>query len=136
MGHPRGPFNWEGWLTLRDIEADEDLVPLLHCWHGEHLYVENCPGFNDAILNMMATVEDEEYSCAPYMGDLNIADSPNFSGAALRCLVSARFEVVDGRACPGIGEICVSGLAPDILTEEYQQILQYVYQFDYDPASS
>jgi hypothetical protein len=128
MGHPRGPFNRDGGLTLQDIEADEDLVPLLRCWHGEHLYLEDCPGFNDVVLDMMTATEPDGYLCAPYMRKLVIADSPNFTATALRRLVSARF--------PGISNLRVHGLAPNISIEERKQISQYVYEFTYDPLSS
>jgi hypothetical protein len=136
MGHPRGPFHWEGGLTLRDIEAHEDLAPLLRCWLGEYLYVENCPGFNDAILDMMATVEAEQFSCAPRMAHLDISDCPNFSAAALRRLVTARLQVHEGRTFPGFSVLCVSGLVPDISTEDQQYISQHVYEFDYYPSLS
>jgi hypothetical protein len=52
MGDP-GPFNADGKLTLRDIDADQNLVPLLHAWEGDTLQVINCPGFNDVVLDMM-----------------------------------------------------------------------------------
>jgi hypothetical protein len=61
VGHPRRPFNRDGRLYLQDIEAGEDLVPLLRCWHGDDLYVDNCPGFNDIVLDMMATVAGEYF---------------------------------------------------------------------------
>jgi hypothetical protein len=132
MGHPRRPFNREGCLTLRYIEAYEDLVPLLRCWQGERLYVDDCPAFNDVVLNMMATVEAGEYVCSPRMHQLNVADCPNFSAAALRRFVSTRF-VVDGRA---FSVLYISGLAPDLSTEDQQHISQHVHDFDYDPSQS
>jgi hypothetical protein len=134
-GHPRRYFNREGRLTLRDIEADQDLVPLLHCWAGEDLHVINCPGFNDAVLDLMATVVAGEYSCAPYMGALIITDCPNFSAAALRQLVIARLQVDEGRIYPGIVGVRISGQAPDISTDDQQQISQHVYEFTYHPSS-
>jgi hypothetical protein len=135
MGHPRGPFNLGRRLILRDIEADEDLIPLLRCWEGDVLTVDNCPSFNDAVLDMMATVVDEEYVCAPWMVELDIADCPNFSAAALRCLVGARFHVHDGDAYPGINKVYISGLAPNFSTEDQKQISRHVYQFNYYPSS-
>jgi hypothetical protein len=49
-----GPFNSEGHLTLEDIDADQDLVPLLRNWEGYYLTVEGCPCFNDTVLHVMA----------------------------------------------------------------------------------
>jgi hypothetical protein len=135
MGLPRGRFNAGGSLTLRDIEADEDLMPLLRRWDGVRLYVDNCPGFNDIVLDVMTTV-DAEYFCAPFMAQLDIADCPNFSVAALKRLVSAKLQFVDGGTQPGIRKLRVSGLAPDISIEDQQQISQHVYEFDYDPSLS
>jgi hypothetical protein len=136
IGQPKGAFNWDGRLTLCDIEADEDLVPLLCCWEGGDLSVDNCPGFNDAVLDLMATVVAGKYVCAPRVGDLDITDCPNFSAAALMRLVSARLEVSNGRIYPGFIGVCISGLAPDISTEDQEQISQHVYQFNYCPSSS
>jgi hypothetical protein len=117
MGHPRRFFNWSGCLTLRD-QADEDLVPLLRCWLGAYLYVDNCPGFNDAVLDMMATAKDGQYFCAPYMVELDISNCPNVSAAALRRLASARSQVPDEDTALELHPISVSGLAPDISTED------------------
>jgi hypothetical protein len=136
MGHPRRPFNWEGSLDLKDIEADEDLVPLLRCWQGRSLSVHNCPGFNDAVLDLMAISEAGKYLYAPCLVYLVITDCPNFSAAALRGVIDARLKVHHGRVYPGINEIYIAGLAPNISTEDQQQISQQVYEFTYGPSPS
>jgi hypothetical protein len=136
MGHPRRYFNREGHLTLRDIEADEDFVPLLRCWAGEDLTVENCPGFNDTVLHLMGTVVAGTYFCAPRMIQLIITNCPNFSAAALKRFVSARLKADGGRIYPGIDTVCIYGLAPDISTEDQQQISQHAFYFEYEPSSS
>jgi hypothetical protein len=136
MGHPRGPFNTDGYLTLRDIEANEDLVPLLRCWQGEELFFNNCAGLNDAVLDLMATVEAEGYTCAPRMAELSIENCPNFSAAALRRLVDARLQVFEERVFPGMNLLHISGLAPDISTEDQRHMAQYAYRFEYNPSSA
>jgi hypothetical protein len=132
MGHPSRSFNWVGCLTLRD-QAGEDLIPFLRCWHGKSLVVENCLGFNDAVLDMMATFENGGFFCAPCMVDLDIVDCFNFSAAALKRLVSARYQVPDEDTDLVIHSVYVCGLAPDISAEEQRQISQYVGSFAYHP---
>jgi hypothetical protein len=136
MGHPRGGFNVAGRLTLQDIETDEDLVPLLRRWQGRHLHVDNCPGFNDVVLDMMATVAAHGYFSPPLIAQLSISNCPNFSVATLRRLLRARSQVIDGSTSPGISILRVSGLAPEISTVDQQQISQHVHEFHLDPSSS
>jgi hypothetical protein len=136
MGDPRGPFNLGGHLALRDINANEDIIPLLRCWQGSVLDVDNCPGFNDAVLDKMTTIDAGEYSCASCLDELNILNCPNFSAGALMRFVSARLEVVDGSTSPRLTKLSVSGFAPNISTEDQQQISQHVDKFKYSPSSS
>jgi ABC-type transport system involved in cytochrome c biogenesis ATPase subunit len=72
------------------------------------------------------------------MGDLVITDCPNFSAGALRRLVIARLQFAQRNVYrdPGILGVRISGLAPNISTEDQQQISQHVYEFKYDPSSS
>jgi hypothetical protein len=62
-----------------------------------YLDVGACPGFNDAVLQMMALREDGIRSCASEMVQLTIVNCPNFSIDALRHLVNARVSTPDGR---------------------------------------
>ena len=134
IGSPRGPFNVRGRLSLRDI--DDDLVPLLRCWEGAGLTVENCPGFNDVVLDKMATVDAGQYFCAPNMGSLFISNCPNFSTAGLKRFVSGRMGVVKGRLCRGISEVGISGIAPRISIKDQRYISRHLNAFEYHPSSS
>jgi hypothetical protein len=123
-----GPFNSEGHLTLEDIDADQDLVPLLRNWEGYDLTVEGCPSFNDTVLHMMAPREDGTHNCAHYMAELVILDCPNFSVAALKELVSAKLNAADGFT---LESLRVSGRAPYISAEDYQLLTEKVHRFDH-----
>jgi hypothetical protein len=69
-----------GKLTLRDIDADQDLDSLLDLWEGDSLQVINCPSFNDMILDMMGDWYEEtgHYSCASFAYSLEIQDCLHF----------------------------------------------------------
>jgi hypothetical protein len=122
-----GPFNSKGCLTLEDIDADQDLVPLLRNWEGYYLTVKGCPSFNDTVLHMMAPREDGAHNCAHYMAKLVISDCPNFSVAALKQLVSAKLNAADVFA---IESLQVSGRAPDISAGDRQWLTEKVDMFD------
>ena len=123
-------FNWDGRLTLRDIETDEDLIPLLRCWDGEVLILDNRPGFDDDALDLMAKVVDCRLYYAPRITELVVTDCSNFSADALVRCVSARMESRWRIFC-----LRVTGLVPDISTVDRQRILQQVYEFEYAPSS-
>jgi hypothetical protein len=127
-----GPFNWDGSLTLEDIDADQDLVPLLRSWEGVVLVVERCPSFNDAVLLMMAPREDGARNCAHFMTELSILDCPNFSVTALKQLVIAKLHDADGLA---IESLRFSGWPPFISAEDRQWLSQLVDEFDYSPTT-
>jgi hypothetical protein len=126
-----GPFNSEGSLTLEDIDADQDLVPLLRSWGGRSLAVKGCPSFTDTVINMM-TREDGTRNCARVMTKLSISDCPNFSVAALKQLVNAEWHADDGLA---IDSLLVSGRAPFFSAEDCQWLSQFVFEFDYSPTT-
>jgi hypothetical protein len=123
-----GPFNWDGYLTLEEIDADQDFVPLLHNWEGHYLTVKGCPSFNDTVVHMMAPREDGTHHCARYMTELVIWDCPNFSVAALRQLVNAKLNAADGFA---IESLRVSGRAPVISLEDHQWLCENTDSFDH-----
>jgi hypothetical protein len=120
-----GAFNSEAYLTLEDIDADQDLVPLLRNWEGFYLEVKRCPSFNDVVLHMMAPGEDGAYNCAQHMGKLVILDCPNFSVSALKQLVRAK---LNGLA---IDLLKVSGRAPVISVEDYLWLSENTDRFNY-----
>jgi hypothetical protein len=80
-------------LDWNEIDADQDLVPLLRAWDGHDLNICNCSCFNDTVLNMMGTKkENGEFVCASGAYYLLISNCPKFSVAALKRLVAARLE--------------------------------------------
>jgi hypothetical protein len=92
-----GPIKSDGHLTLEDIDADQDLVPLLRSWEGSYLSVSSCAGFSDTLLRTMAPRKDNIRNCAHDMTGLTIIDCSNFSVAELKQLVSAKLDAADGR---------------------------------------
>jgi hypothetical protein len=112
-----------GKLTLRDIDADQDLDSLLDLWEGDSLQVINCPSFNDMILDMMGDWYEEtgHYSCASFAYSLEIQDCLHFSGAALRRLVAARLEVSGN----GFTRVEISGRAPLFRLQRLLRCLQH-----------
>jgi hypothetical protein len=125
-------FNADGKLTLRDIEADQNLPPLLYAWEGDSLQVINCPSFNDAVLDIMG---DYDYDNACFFGasrasSLEIHDCLHFSGAALRCLVATRLNRDE------FTTVEVSGHAPEITAEDVEWLSQNVNWFVYNPSRS
>jgi hypothetical protein len=122
-----GPFNSEGHLILKNIHADEDLVPLLRFWEGCSLTVNHCPSFNDTVLHMMAPREDNIRNCAYDMVDLTIMDCPNFSVAALKQFVSAKSSVADR---PGIQSLQVFSDVPAISDEDCRWLSENVDNFE------
>ena len=69
------------------------LVPLLCFWNGYNLQVSNCPRFHDSVLDMMSSVENRDFICAPFAHTLYIRDCPNFSFSALRRLVESQLHL-------------------------------------------
>jgi hypothetical protein len=83
-------------LELVRIDNDsQDFISFLDCWSGGVLSFISCPGFNDNVLDEMASPsEDGGFQCAPELINLTIIDCPDFSVAALKRLVSARDGLV------------------------------------------
>ena len=129
IGSPRS-LGYDGPLELDEIDADQDLVPLLRAWDGYNLRIRNCPCFNDTVLDMMGTKnEDGEYVCASGAYELDISNCPNFSVAALKRLVAARLD-----APPHTGQfdwICVGGDVPVLSVEDRLWFNERVPDFRY-----
>jgi hypothetical protein len=83
-------FGDSGGLYLRDI--NDDLVPLLRLWNGQNLHIDNCPCFDDNVLDMMSSEEQGNFICAPFAEALHIRDCPNFTFSALRRFVQSRLS--------------------------------------------
>jgi hypothetical protein len=121
-----GTFNPDGRLSLQDIDADQDLVPLLRNWEGYCLTVKDCPSFNDTVLHVMAPGEDGSHNCAHYMTQLVILDCSNFSVAALRQLVRAKLN-----AGHELQTLAVDGDAPVISDEDHEWLCESIDDFYY-----
>jgi hypothetical protein len=130
IGDP-GPFNYNGELTLRDIDEDQDLVPILHSWEGRILRVINCPSFNDAVFDMMNAYVEEDgirtYAHANYASKLYIQDCLNFSAAALMRFITNRSgdHLV----------VRISGRAPDIGDDDLTWLSESLDDFLYEPVA-
>jgi hypothetical protein len=132
IGDPES-FNLDGKLTLQDIDAGQDLVPLLSAWEGNTLRVVNCPSFNDVVLATMGTYNEagECFLCASRAHSLQIRDCLHFSGVTLRRLVAARLHQ-DG--FNKFIRVEASGRAPEIAAEDVQWLSQNVNMFSYSPS--
>jgi hypothetical protein len=123
-------FGDEGPLELNEIDADQDLVPLLRAWDGYNLSIRSCPCFNDVFLDMMGTrKEDGEYVCASGAYNLFVSNCPNFSVAALKRLVAARLDTP-----PYTGQfqmISVRGDVPVLSAEDRLWFNERVPEFDH-----
>jgi hypothetical protein len=123
-------FSHGGLLELNEIDVDQDLVPLLRTWEGYNITIRDCPSFNDIVLDMMGSREENgEYVCAPGAFKLLIVDCPNFSVAALKRLVAARLD-----APPYTGQfemIEVLGDVPVLSAEDRLWFDEKVLEFYY-----
>ena len=132
IGNP-GPFNYDGELTLRDMDGDQDLIPILRAWRGCILNVVNCPSFDDTVLDMMND-NDEPYeigtysTCAKYAHSLYIRDCLNFSAGALRRFVTNRSG--------SFLTVHISGRVPDIGDEDLTWLSESLDGFYYQPSRS
>jgi hypothetical protein len=52
-------YIYDGNLTLKEIDSGEDLVGFLTECFSDKLVIDNCPGFDDDILNAMMSSESE-----------------------------------------------------------------------------
>ena len=54
--HATGRFGKDfGGRNLLLKEINQDLVPLLHLWDGDKLFIINCPHLNDSAIDMMGS---------------------------------------------------------------------------------
>ncbi|EED80126.1 predicted protein [Postia placenta Mad-698-R] len=84
-------------LSLSDIDGDQDLAGLLDRWEGviyPELRVRRCPGFDDALLNAMATQHNAfgRWLCAG-LKSLEVYECEGYSDASLQRMIDARTMV-------------------------------------------
>jgi hypothetical protein len=129
IGDPGIPFG--GDLTLEDIGADQNLIPLLRRWEGEYLRIVNCPNFDDAVfLNMMVSNDAGNMSAARHLTSMSIEDCDEFSGASLRRLIDARRLL--GHE---ITHVYIYGRAPEISAEDHEWLSQNLRRFHCESSS-
>jgi hypothetical protein len=75
------------------VKIDQDIGPLLSVWDADDLHIQQCPGFDDTILDAMGSEENGTFACATYVRSLTIADCSNFSISALRRFVESRLHL-------------------------------------------
>jgi hypothetical protein len=125
----------EGDLALTEI--NQDLSPLLRRWTGHMLHVSDCPRFDDIALNMMSSVENGVFTCAPHARDLSIQNCPNFSFSALRRLVQSRLHLPShfDHAEPTptrLRGVLVLGNVPSLSQEDRSWFVANVPRFHYN----
>jgi hypothetical protein len=85
------PFNAPGFETMLElIEINHDMTPFLRNWNYTYLRIQGCPRFDDKILDLMGTKENEDFPYAPFVRRLVIRDSSSVSVAALRRFIESR----------------------------------------------
>ena len=118
-------------LTLGEIPAEENLTEFLKLWEGQDLQLDNCPSFDDSVLDMMSKADPLGVDFgATNMNELTISDCHNFSVEALKAMVDVRsrtastFELedddwddLDPSPVSRIGRLIVVGSGPLILPE-------------------
>lgn len=91
------PFDSTIWtfnLTLEDIAADQDLREILRGWYGRHLYIYNCPGFDDIVIAEMGQGgHSSDDFIVRNITELCISDCPNFSVGVLKEMVDERSRI-------------------------------------------
>ncbi|GLB43880.1 hypothetical protein LshimejAT787_1500640 [Lyophyllum shimeji] len=103
-------------LTLRNIDYPaiaQDLRVLLPDWDGYELRIDNCPGFDDSILDMLGatrvlnTTTGEERLNASMLVNLSIENCHGFSIAALRRMTEARKIFIAGSTSDDLRDLTV-----------------------------
>jgi hypothetical protein len=112
-------------LTLKKIDDDlDDLDNILCFWSGENLYLDSCPGFDDAFLKRMCGANG---AIASSMIFLNISNCPDFSVPTLKRFVKSR-ERADYE-CPALEGMHISGDAPYFSPEDRLWFTEHLAHF-------
>jgi hypothetical protein len=128
------PF--EGKLTLSLIDRGEDIEEHLRMFRGENLTIDDCPGFNDDVLNAMTEprfVSGVSNSCAPFVRHLTIHDCPNISLPALKQFVKRK--CYDGRQkqYPTMLGLELTGRVVELSPEDQDWFKRWQITFFYNP---
>jgi hypothetical protein len=76
-------------LILHDVHTTRDICNYLSLWGGLYLEIHNCPGFNDEVLETLASNPGGTIY-APYLLGLDLYKCTNISIEALQRMVYAR----------------------------------------------
>jgi hypothetical protein len=140
--HPS--YNFEGHLSLKDIDADQDLVAFLTGCISQKLDIDGCPGFSDELLNAMMSPESSDDwhkmpSCTPFVQDLSILNCTDFSISTLKKVIETRRTQAIGvnpfvqTMPPRICLLRLSGRVPDVSEEDREWFKSLLSDFSYDP---
>jgi hypothetical protein len=124
-------------LSLKAIDEGEDLVEFLRACTTTMLVIDDCPGFNDAVLDAMTkpardTPPRKSWSCAQYLQGLSIINCLNFSISALKQLLETR----QGKSTWSPAFLPVlrpTGRVPVVSSEDRDWFKRGVSQFSYNP---
>jgi hypothetical protein len=119
----------QDYLTLQEIDQGEDLVAFLRRFSTWSLVVKDCPGFDDQVLDKMAT---PGYYCATELQRLSIINCPNISVPFLKKLLQTKRDESEDDNANALTSITVSGRNPEMSPEETQWFRDRLSRFSYN----
>jgi hypothetical protein len=119
----------QDYVTLQEIDEGEDLVAFLRRFNTWSLVVKDCPGFDDEVLNKMAT---PEYCCATELQELSIINCPNISPPFLKKLLETKRDESEDDNANVLTSITVSGRIPEMSLEEAEWFKDRLSKFSYN----
>lgn len=128
-------------LTFDEIDDGDSICRLLTRWRGGVLHMQNCPGFNDDVLEMLgeASYYDEEHSTfnASNLFQLRLENCHNFSTLALREMVERRIEALINEPEQELTKICtISGQNVPALRQEDRDWLTETTSLEWEEEAS
>jgi hypothetical protein len=121
---------FDGTLSLKLIDKGEDIVEFLTMFRGDDLTIDDCPGFNDNVLNAMTKRTSFNY-CAPSVRRLTINNCPNISIPALKQLVRTRCYDGAPRQYPSILGLDLTGRGTEMSPEDESWFEAWPLTFSY-----
>lgn len=126
-------------LYLDTIDVDGHLPSLLQSWNGITVHFTDCPGYDDAVLETLGSVNPNDSSRfnASWLKEITLTRCSNFSIEALKRLVERRNRTVD-YADPEwwkkvedteLDSIIVEGYGSDLSTADRQWFESHLREF-------
>jgi hypothetical protein len=113
-------------LVLKEIDDGVDYLDNLLCfWSGKSLYLDSCPGFNDAFLERMCVPANRVV--ASLMQFLDISNCLDFSVPALKRLVESDY------GCLAFEGMRISGDSPFFSPEDILWFTERLTYFVFTP---